>query len=313
MVENKLTVISTFAGGGGSSLGYRMAGFKELLAIDFDKNACETLKLNFDFPVWHRDICGVTGEEILDFLKIIKGDLDVLDGSPPCQGFSMSGRRDVNDSRNQLFRQFVRLITELQPKVFVMENVKGMIIGSSKGAFNEILAELKLTGYNVKVKLMNAMWYGVPQRRERLIFIGVRADVNKEFTFPVPLTKIITVNEALCGVCNKTFARDTKSSLEILDKRRKGVRLRSYFKNVIADGYRPAPTMLKSVKYCGPGYYHPTERRSITIEEAKRLCSFPDEYVLIGTFAEQWARLGNSVMPKMMEAIATAIKKTILS
>ena len=168
------TVISTFAGGGGSSLGYHWAGFKELLAIDFDKNSCETLKANFDFPVWERDIKKVTVKEILDFCKIKKGELDILDGSPPCQGFSTAGKRNLNDLRNDLFLDFVRLVEGLNPKVFLMENVSGMIKGGYKGKFNEILKTLKDTGYNVKVKLMNAMWYEVPQSRERLIFIGVR-------------------------------------------------------------------------------------------------------------------------------------------
>jgi len=109
------TVISTFAGGGGSSLGYHMAGYKELLAIDFEHNACDTLRLNFDFPIWQRDIREVTAEEILSFCHLQSGELDVLDGSPPCQGFSTAGKRNLHDSRNNLFKDFVRLIEGLQP------------------------------------------------------------------------------------------------------------------------------------------------------------------------------------------------------
>src|SRR3990167_6277348 len=98
------TVISTFAGCGGSSLGYKLAGFKELLAIDFDKNAVETFKLNFpDVPVWQEDITKVASFDMLSFTGLKKGELDVLDGSPPCQGFSMAGKRKVSDPRNKLF------------------------------------------------------------------------------------------------------------------------------------------------------------------------------------------------------------------
>jgi DNA-cytosine methyltransferase len=130
MVKPK--VISTFAGGGGSSLGYKWAGFEELLAIEWEQNAVETLRANFNFPTWQRDICSITAEEIFSFCKINKGELDVLDGSPPCQGFSTAGKRNLNDKRNDLFQQFIRLIVDLQPKVFVMENVTGIVsVGST--------------------------------------------------------------------------------------------------------------------------------------------------------------------------------------
>jgi len=108
------TVISTFAGCGGSSLGYKWAGYKELLAIEWEDNAVQTFKLNFpEIPVWQRDICSVTGKEILDFCNIKRGELDLFDGSPPCQGFSTAGKRQVKDSRNDLFKEYVRLVNDL--------------------------------------------------------------------------------------------------------------------------------------------------------------------------------------------------------
>ena len=144
VTSGKPTVISLFAGTGGSSLGYKWAGFKELLAIDFDAHAVECFKLNFpEVPVWKRSVVDVTGDEILEFCKIKKGELDVLDGSPPCQGFSTAGKRNVNDSRNDLFKEYVRLITEIQPKVFVMENVSGMAKGRMRGRFIQIMKDLK--------------------------------------------------------------------------------------------------------------------------------------------------------------------------
>jgi len=200
-LQMELTVISTFAGCGGSSLGYKKAGYKELLAIDFNKNAVETFKLNFpEVPVWERDITKVSADEILKFCKIKKGELDILDGSPPCQGFSTAGKRNVNDSRNILFEQFVRLINDLQPKVFIMENVSGMVKGKMKGMFIEIINQLKSLNYNVKCKLLNAKFYEVPQSRERLFFIGVRKDLNIEPSFPIPSKKVITVKEAIKNI-----------------------------------------------------------------------------------------------------------------
>jgi DNA (cytosine-5)-methyltransferase 1 len=174
------TVISTFAGGGGSSLGYSMAGFRELLAVEWDDNAVATFKLNFpDVPVYHGDICKLTVDECLKLAGLTgPRQLDVLDSSPPCQGFSTAGKRDFGDDRNQLFREFVRLLRGLQPKVFVMENVSGMVKGKMKLIFADILRELKASGYVVSARLLNAMWFGVPQSRERMIFIGVREDLG---------------------------------------------------------------------------------------------------------------------------------------
>lgn len=172
------TVISLFCGTGGSSLGYKWAGYKELLAIDFDSHATECFKLNFpEVPCWNRSVFDVLYQEILDFCNIRNGELDVLDGSPPCQGFSTAGKRNVNDSRNDLFKRYVYFIEGLKPKVFIMENVPGMAKGKMKGMFIEIMKTLKETGYIVKCKKMNSMYYGVPQSRERLIFIGVRPDI----------------------------------------------------------------------------------------------------------------------------------------
>jgi len=169
------TVISTFAGGGGSSLGYSMAGFREVLLVEWDDNAADTLRLNFPaVPLFHGDIAKLSVEEALDRAQLQPGALDVLDGSPPCQGFSTAGRRDFGDSRNQLFREYVRLLRGLRPKVFVMENVSGMVKGGMKLIFAEVLQELKASGYEVKARLLNAMFYGVPQSRERMIFIGTR-------------------------------------------------------------------------------------------------------------------------------------------
>lgn len=315
----KPTVISLFAGGGGSSLGYKWAGFKELLAIDFDKNSTDTLKANFSFPVWNRDIREITSKEILDFCKIKKGDLDILDGSPPCQGFSTAGKRQVNDSRNDLFKEYVRLVDGLQPKVFVMENVSGMVKGKMKGAFIEIMKTLKSLNYQVKCKLMNAKFYEVPQSRERLIFIGVRNDLGKDPIYPEPVGKVITVREALGSIDNKTFIK-TGDVLEKLWYQMRqggdgalGVKTNGrHFNTKKLNPNKPSNTIPKLINTNMSLIMHYSEPRSLTIEEAKRLCSFPDDFVLVGRFQEQWARLGNAVMPKFMYHIAKTIKEKIL-
>ena len=331
-----VTVISTFAGCGGSSLGYKWSGFKELLAVEWETNAVETFKLNFpEVPVWQRDICSVTAQEIFDFTGIKKGELDVLDGSPPCQGFSTAGKRKVNDSRNDLFKEYVRLVNDLQPKVFIMENVSGMIKGKMKGKFIEIMQTLKSLNYQVKCKLLNAMWYEVPQSRERLFFIGVRNDLNKQPEFPVPLKSFITVKQALNNVENKNFDPQLKRFENLYSYIKQGkaiihccpkeliLKFAPRFINnpklkIQNFGYRminnkPAPTIIKLETNTSTKHIHPFENRKCTIEEIKRLSSFPDEYKFTGKFEQQWARIGNAVMPKQMYHIAKTIKENILT
>ena len=173
-LPNARTVISTFAGCGGSSLGYSMAGYRELLAVEWENNAAETFRLNFpDVPLHHGDIAKLSVSEVLDRCKIQPGQLDVFDGSPPCQGFSTAGKRNMKDPRNGLFREYCRLLEGLKPRAFVMENVGGMVKGKMKFMFVEILKALKACGYQVSARLMNAMYFGVPQDRERIIFIGI--------------------------------------------------------------------------------------------------------------------------------------------
>ncbi len=179
----KPTVISTFAGCGGSSLGYHLAGFQELLAVEWEDNAAATFKLNFpDVSLFHGDIAKLSVEECMSLAGLTEaGHLDVFDGSPPCQGFSTAGNRKFSDPRNSLFKEYARLLRGLQPKCFVMENVTGMIKGYMKQAYLQIVADLRECGYVVKGQVMNAKYYNVPQSRERVIIIGIRADLSKMY------------------------------------------------------------------------------------------------------------------------------------
>lgn len=175
-----------------------MAGYRELLAVEWNNNAVKTFRLNFpDVPVYHGDICKLSTEQVLEMTGLEPGHLDVLDGSPPCQGFSIQGKRQIMDKRNQLYMQFVRLLRGLRPKVFIMENVSGMVKGKMKLVFAEAMRELKASGYRVSCRLLNAMYFHVPQSRERLIFIGVRDDLGIEPSHPKAESKGITVRKAL--------------------------------------------------------------------------------------------------------------------
>lgn len=322
-INGKPTVISTFAGTGGSSLGYHMAGFQELLAVDFDEHAVECFKANFpEVPVWHASVTDIQAEDILRFCKIEKGQLDVFDGSPPCQGFSTAGKREVTDERNDLFLHYCRLLDGLQPKVFVMENVTGMIKGKMKGKFFEILGKLKSFNYEVKCKQLNSMYYGVPQSRQRLFFIGVRKDIGLLPEFPTPNAKVITASEAIAHIQNNLG--DTheltdkygqlwpkippgKNAAHVLN----GKGFNNCYK--VHPG-KPFPTLPKTQGKRGfATMVHWAEPRSISINEAKAACSFPQDWILTGKYEEQWARLGNAVMPLQMKAIAETIKEKILN
>ena len=296
-MNGKPTVISTFAGCGGSSLGYKWAGFEELLAIEWDDNAVETFKLNFpDVPMWKRDMREITGKEILDFTGLKSGELDILDGSPPCQGFSVIGKREVSDDRNDLTLEFIRLINELKPRVFVMENVAGMVGGKMKGKFKNIMKGLKSTGYNVKCRLMNSQYYGVAQSRKRLIWIGCR---ENNPTFPVPLTKLKYLNDVLPDIIEQNRGQYDKT-----------------WKTAKAPCY--TITTLRGTGNISAGFtglLFKTKNgvvRQPTIQEIKLASSFPEDFIFIGNINEQWRRIGNAVMPKFMEHIARTIKTEIL-
>lgn len=329
--ERLFTVISVFAGVGGSSLGYKWAGGKVLAAVEWDDNAVATYRLNHkDTPVLHRDIKTVTPEELLQLTGLKSGELDILDGSPPCQGFSSNGKRQFGDPRNSLFQEYVRLLRGLQPKVFVMENVSGMVKGNMKHVFAMAMRELKASGYQVKCQLMNAMYFGVPQRRERVIFIGVRDDLAIMPSYPCPVTKLFTVRDAFIGLPGNTpdpcighcwiDAKPESKSYKALLKTKEGEHLNGI--KGFAGARRLAFDEVSCTIQTGgllPGYpgsswpCHPIFNRGISAREAARLASFPDEF----NFGENWRdgckRIGNSVPPRFMMSIASHIYTHILN
>lgn len=317
---HEFTYLSTFAGCGGSSLGYKWAGGKGVAAVEFDANAAATYRANFDTPVLERDIASVTAEEILALTGLQVGELDILDGSPPCQGFSTAGSRVMTDPRNSLFKEYVRLVEGLQPKVFVMENVSGMVKGKMKFVFRDIMLALKDTGYNVKCKLLNAMYYEVPQSRERLIWIGVRGDLNKEPSFPAPVGKPITVRKALKGYENEHGTPPGGTLLQIISIMPQGAKNGSgiYSHKIVGKKQffgvnrlhwdKVSPTIIKTYQRM----FHPDFNAPLSTNQAKLLASFPIEYKFNGSESDAWQRIGNCVPPRFMYHIANHIKNTIL-
>lgn len=306
------TVISTFAGGGGSSLGYSMAGFHELLAVEWDDNAVETLRLNFPgLPIYHGDIAKLSVEECLRMAGLQPGELDVFDGSPPCQGFSSAGKRMIDDPRNQLFREYVRLLRGLKPKVFVMENVSGMVKGKMKLVFAEILRELKASGYRVSARLLNAMYFNVPQSRERMIFIGVREDLEIEPSHPKAESQPITVKQAWDKLTVDVAGLDLTPLYQKYWKQTSPGESLGKLQSTRKLAFdRPSFTIIKSEG--NGGLYHPAECRMLHHSEFKRLASFPDNYMFTGQKKNKQERIGNSVPPLLMRSIASHIRYTSL-
>jgi len=197
----ELNLIDMFAAPGGLSLGFRMAGFRLLAAIDNNENGIKTLSHNFsDSLIFSKDIQELYGEWLLDKVSMSRGDVDVLAGSPPCQGFSTVGRvkiaslvkkgiwklengnpQLIDDPRNLLYKEFIRIVKEVEPKFFVMENVHGMRSYRNGNLMKEILNEFKHIGYIVDYRVLNAAEYGVPQQRKRIFFIGNRLGMPNPF------------------------------------------------------------------------------------------------------------------------------------
>jgi len=200
---NGFKVVSTFSGCGGVCLGLEMAGYEVLWANEFIEAARDTYKENHPGVILTgEDIRTIKGKDILEAIGLERGELDLLEGSPPCASFSTAGSLDKGWGRvktysdsaqrsDDLFFEYSRIIEELYPKVFIAENVSGLVKGKAIGYFKEILRDLKSKGYTVEARLLDASYLGVPQARQRLIFVGVRNDLVEKFgvkpVFPKPV------------------------------------------------------------------------------------------------------------------------------
>ena len=359
---NGYNAVSTFSGCGGSSTGYRMAGFKVRWASEFIPAAQDSYRANMaPYTVLDtRDIRQVQPEDILRAAGLDKGEIDLFDGSPPCAAFSTAGKREAgwgkvkkySDSEQRvddLFHEFARLVKGCQPRIFIAENVSGLVKGTAKGYFLEILAALKACGYRVSAKVLDAQWLGVPQSRQRLIFCGVREDLRGADgrplmpAHPTPLAYQYTVRDALPWVRrqggNGSFGEETwqdagahpsptigastqtgngrspPSMIDAYTGLHPAARVMDdtggqpqYSGGDITD--RPSVTVLQE----GAGKFHvhgedgTTERRKFSIAELRRICGFPDDYILTGTYAQQWERCGRAVPPVMMSHIAATAR-----
>lgn len=300
----EFTAVSLFCGAGGLDLGFEQVGFRTIWANDFDKDACKTHQNWSGAKVCCGDISKISTSDI--------PDSDIILGGFPCQGFSLSGPRKIDDSRNILYKQYVRIVKEKQPKAFIGENVKGLLTMGDGAIIDAIIAEFSECGYDVFYKLVNARDFGVPQDRERVIICGFRKDLGvKDFELPVPRNMRMTMKEALAGmpepkegeVCTAPY-----SSRYMSRNRKRGWDEVSYTIPAMAKQvtlHPSSPDMVKIDKdewHFGNGI-----TRRFSYKEAAAIQTFPKNIEFYGDLTSKYKQIGNAVPVKLAEYVAMQI------
>lgn len=348
IMKNKLNAIDLFCGCGGLSYGFEKAGYNILLGIDNDSKALETFELNH---YGAKSICGdITEVSYEEDIKPLIGDqkIDVIIGGPPCQGMSLSGPRKFDDPRNKLYLSYIRLVKEIQPKAFVIENVPGLV-GLFGGQIKDSIIE-KFTemGYQIQYKILCAADYGVPQNRKRVVFVGIK---KGEFVYPE-----IHENKVSCSMALSDLPTlEDELGEEVLDylmqpqnEYQKIMRKNSeVVKNHIAANHSDRVKKIISLVPDGGNYkdlpdeyinsrnfhvawtrfasdkpaptidtghrhhFHYKYNRVPTVRECARLQSFPDDFIFLGNKTQQFRQVGNAVPPLMAQCIAEQLKKAL--
>lgn len=343
MATKPLTFIDLFSGCGGLSLGFEQSGFKGLLAIDFWQDALTTYSYNRkDSKTYCGDLSIISPSDIQNLFNI--NSVDVIIGGPPCQGFSVAGKRIIEDKRNELYKAFVNFVRIFKPKAIVMENVP-TILSIGKGLIRDaILSDFSSLGYNVSYKVLLASDYGVPQNRRRAVFVGLLDGTTFEFPKPT-VEQPITSKEALedlpehslkdgaiytCeplstyqifirngsnGVYNHDITVHTQRTQEIIAMVPDGGNYKDLPKELWnTRKVHIAWTRLNSMKPsftidCGHNHhFHYKFNRVPTVRESARLQSFPDSFIFLGNKGSQLKQVGNAVPPLLAQQLAKQLK-----
>ncbi len=330
------TFIDLFSGCGGMSLGFEQAGFKNLLAIDCWEDALVTYRYNRkEAKTLCADIDKIDISSLAEKLRV-----DLIIGGPPCQGFSIAGKRIVDDERNALYKSFVRFVATLRPRAFVMENVPNILTIASGAIKNAIIEEFTELGYKVEYKVLLASDYGVPQNRQRAFFVGLLD--GQSFDFPTKSVETpITVSEAISDLPEESLEDGSPYTIEAQSKFQKQIREHSigvYNHQIthhtpktidtialVPDGgnYKNLPLELQGIRKVNiawtrmnsqrPSFtidtghnhhFHYKYNRVPTVRESARLQSFPDTFVFMGGKGSQLKQVGNAVPPLLAKAIA---------
>jgi len=328
------TSIDLFAGCGGLTLGFEMAGFECIACNEIDKNTCDTLRAN-------RPSCNlIDGDICMVNFKEFKGEADIVTGGFPCQSFSSAGKRlGLDDIRGTMFYQFARAIDEIRPRMAIGENVRGLLSHDNGKTLETMLSVLDSIGYRVEQPhLLKAVDYDVPQKRERLFIIAVRKDLDIKFKPPQKSTKKWTLRDALRS--GELFATDVPSSAgskypesrrNVLDMVPPGGCWRnlpldiqkSYMKGCFYnDGGKtgiarrlswdePSLTLLCSPIQKQTERCHPDETRPLTVREYARIQTFPDSYTFCGPNSSQYKQIGNAVPVNLAMAVGKAVASAL--
>ena len=302
----EFTAVSLFCGAGGLDMGFDRAGFKTIWANDMDANACKT------HQNWSKAtvVCGDISK--VDYATIPVSD--VILGGFPCQGFSLSGPRKIDDSRNVLYKHYVKLVRQNKPKAFIGENVKGLLTMGEGKIIDAIVADFAECGYDVYCKLLNAKNFGVPQDRERVIIVGFRQDLNvRDFKLPDTNGQTMTLREAIgnmpqvksCDVCDAPY-----SSRYMSRNRKRGWDDVAYTVPAMAKQvtlWPGSPDMKKLDKDLWAFGDEGTTRR-LSWREAAAIQTFPTDLEFSGDLTSIYKQIGNAVPVKLAEFVANYIR-----
>lgn len=302
------TVISLFSGCGGSSLGYSVSGFKELAVVEYDKTVHPWFTANFkDVPVISKDIRAVSVDDVLKTANIKEGDLTVLDMSPVCCGFSTAGKMIIDDERNFLFKEGIRILRGLMPKSFVMENVPNIASKRFSHIFSQITDEFKNSGYTINYKILNSCFYGTATSRKRIFIVGIRNDLNLSYSFPEPVYEPVPFKDAVLDITNDAPTRPLSTLyLSYWNTAGIGKPIGKRNTELKIDPEKPCVTLICSLKY------HPTEPRGLSVREMARVQGFPDEFILPDNQNKACFVIGNSVCPPIMHEISKELDKILI-
>jgi len=324
-----MNVISLFTGAGGLDIGFKEAGYNDILASDIMPQAKESYNTNFPDTIFLlKDICQVTTEEIRGLIG--KQDVDVIIGGPPCQGFSNMGNKNSADPRNLLFENYVRIVNDLKPTCFLFENVKGLYTMFEGRFFKKVVSSFLSIGYNVHFSLVDSSNYGVPQKRERVIIVGTKID--RPFKFPAynsdsfgNIKSYVNVGDAINDLMDKgeevpnhiALAHSTivVRRYQLIPEGGKLPKPEELPEDIRRKGFGTTYTRLHRDKLSPtivPGNnalpVHPVLDRSLTPREAARIQTFPDTYIFKGDRRSQCIQVGNAVPPLLAAKLAKALE-----
>ena len=331
--HKKHTFIEVCAGAGGLSNGLIKAGMVPLLLNDNNKDCCKTLEKNHRNLYDNRELKIVCDSLTKIDLQEYVGRVDLLTGGIPCQAWSHSGsRKGLDDPRGDLMLKFADLIETVKPKIFMIENVKGLLSHDDGKSLEKIIENLNKNNlYNIVYKVLNAMNYGVPQKRERVFIIGMLKTENIKYEFPNPDESIITVGQALCNVPNSEGAEysDIKKEyfamipeggcwINLPEDKQKEYLMSSFESGGGKRGIlhrlsnsKPSLTLLCTPSQKQTERCHPTEIRPLRIREYARIQSFDDNYEFVGSMASKYKQIGNAVPVELARRVGISLIKAL--